>query len=142
MIVCEYENVLYGSYSRFSWAHNDIKHPELGTVINNVGRYDYMGQLPNRIAPRKVNRRYRSRRTCWPKNADPSLWNNHFSLEDPSLTDEVEAFSRECWKNYQDNLRNFSHLSHLQTNCVFHFLCYFLTKSFVNTTFLAHNGAR
>ena len=43
MFVCEYENVLFGSYSRFSWADKDIKHPELGKVIDNVGRYNYMG---------------------------------------------------------------------------------------------------
>ena len=142
MIVCEYENVLFGNYSRFSWADEEIKHPELGTVIDNVGQYDYMGDLPNRIAPRKLNPKYRSRKNCWPRNTDPLLLNTHFSLEDPNLNAEVKKFSQECWANYRENLKKFSHLTHLQNNCIFHFLAFFLTKSFVNTSFLSHNGAR
>ena len=142
MIVCEYENILFGSYSRFSWAHNNIQHPELRKVINNVGCYNYMDDLPNRIAPRKINPRYSSRKACWPKNADPSLWKNHFDFDDPKISEEIERFSQQCWADYQENLQKFSHLTHLQNNCIFHFLSYFLTKSFVNTSFLAHNGAR
>ena len=142
MIVWEYENVLFGNYSRFSWADEGIKHPELGKVQENVAKYDYTKTLPNRIAPRKLNPRYRSRKGCWPKNADEALWTKHYNLDDPSLDEEVRLFTQECWKNYQENLKKFAHLPHLHGNCVFHFLAFFLSKSFVNTTFLAHNGAR
>ena len=142
MIVCELENILFGSYSRFSWAHKDIKHPDLGIVIDNVAHYDYMYDLPNGIAVKKINPRFGTRKSCWPKYADPAQWSNHFSLEDPNLAEEVKQFSTRCCANCQQNLKNFSHLTHLQDNCIFHFLAYFLTKSFCNTTFLAHNGAR
>ena len=104
--------------------------------------FNVSGKLPNRNAPRKMNPRYGSRKSCWPKDTNPALWENHFDLDDPNHADEVKKFSQECWANYKKNLQQFSHLKHLENNCIFHFLSFFLTESFVNTTFLAHNGAR
>ena len=66
-----------------------------------------------------------------------------FALEHPFQFRRPKfGFSQECWANYRENLKKLSHLTHLQNNCIFHILAFFLTKSFVNTSFLCHNGAR
>lgn len=136
LIVCHFESVLYGNYSRVSFAHDKIVNSDIGKVINNVDKYDYMGTLPNRIPPKKLPKRYQSRKKCWPKGSDPSQWENHFDLNDPNILYESEEFSKQCLQHYKENLRKYLHLKQLENNCVFQFLCFFLSPSFVNTTFI------
>ena len=142
MISCMYENVVFGNYNQITFAHKDLSHPDIGKIHKQVSKYDYTCGLPNRIAPLKLNPRYRSRKKCWPQGSDPSLYENHFDLNDPKIEEETETFAKECWLNYEENLRKYAHLTHLQDNCIFKFLCFFMTKSFYNTTFISHNGAR
>ena len=142
MISCVFENVLYGNYSMITFGHPELEHCDIGKIHKQVAMYDYMGTLPNRIAPLKLNPRYGTRKGCWPKKCDPALYEKHYNLFDPSIKEETETFAKECWLNYQENLKKYAHLKHLQNNCVFKFLCFFMTKSFYNTTFISHNGAR
>ena len=142
MISCIYENVLFGNYNMITFAHQDFKHTAINKIHNQVDRYDYTGSLPNRISPLKLKSRYGSRKSCWPKNCDPALYEKHYDIYDSGISDEIEKFSMECWSNYQENLQKFAHLKDLQNNCVFKFLCFFMTKSFYNTSFVSHNGAR
>ena len=137
-----YENILFGNYNSITFSHKNLTHPDIGKIHKQVAKYDYTYNLPNRIAPNKLNPRFRSRKGCWPKNSDPSLYEKHFNLNDPEITKETENFAKECWAHYEENLKKYAHLKHLQDNCIFKFLCFFMTKSFVNTTFISHNGAR
>ena len=142
MICCIYENILFGNYNMITFAHDELKNSAIGKIHKQVDRYDYTGALPNRIAPMKLNPRYRSRKGCWPKNCNPELYEKHYDLYDPAIAAETETFSKQCWLDYEANLKKFAHLTHLQNNCIFKFLCFFMTRSFYNTTFIAHNGAR
>ena len=142
MIVCEFESVLFGNYNRISFAHQDLNNPEIGNIQNQVAQYNYLGNLPNRIAPCKLNPRYGTRKGCWPKGVNPSLWENHFNFDDPGIKEETENFSNESLRLYKENLKKYQHLKHLQQNPIFHFLCWTTTKIMCNRTFIAHNGAR
>ena len=142
MISALYENVLFGNYNMITFAHKNLSHPDMGKIHKQVAKYDYAPNIPNRIAPLKLNPRYRSRKGCWPKKCDPTLYKSHFDLNAPEITVESESFAKECWTNYEENLKKYAHLLHLQDNCIFKFLCFFMTKSFYNTTFISHNGAR
>ena len=142
MIVCEWENVLFGYYSRISFAHPALTPPEIGKIQNHVAEYNYLGELPNRIPPCKLKPRYGTRKACWPKGTNPSMWENHFSFDHPGIREEAEKFSEESMKLYRENLKKYHYLKHLQNNPIFHFLCWTTSKIMCNRTFVAHNGAR
>ena len=125
-----------------TFGDKDLKNSDIGKIHQQVAKYDYTCHLPNRIAPYKLNPRFQSRKRCWPKNCDPDLYEQHFDLNAPWVKEETENFAQKCWFHYQENLKKYSHLEHLQENCVFHFLCFFMTSCFYNTTFISHNGAR
>ena len=76
------------------------------------------------------------------ENCDPALYEKHFDINTPEITKETDTFAKKCWQLYEENLKKYAHLSHLQDNCVFKFLCFFMTKAFCNTSFISHNGAR
>ena len=75
MICCIYENILFGNYNMITFAHDELKNSAIGKIHKQVDRYT--GALPNRIAPMKLNPRYRSRKGCWPKNCNPELYEKH-----------------------------------------------------------------
>ena len=142
LIVCEFESVLFGNYSRIAFADDQILHADIGEIENDVAQFDYTLSLPNRIAPLKLPKRFGRRTSCWPKNVDPTLMEMHYDLNDKSVKEESITFSENCWIAYKENLRIYSHLDKLKNNCIFHFLCFFVSPCFYNTSFLAHNGTR
>ena len=142
LIVCEFESVLFGNYSRISFSDQRILHTDIGKVENDVAQFDYTLSLPNKIAPLKLPQRFGRRSSCWPKNVDPDVLVKHYNLNDEGVKEESISFSQNCWVAYKENLRTYSHLDKLKNNCIFHFLCFFISPCFYNTSFLAHNGTR
>ena len=142
LIVCQFEAVLFGNYCQIAFANSEISHPDINVIKNNVAQFDYMLEMPNVIAPLKLPQRFGRRAGCWPKCTNPEILKTHYSLQDNTLKEKTVKFSQDCWRAYEENLKKYDHLHGLKNNCIFHFLCFFISPCFYNTSFIAHNSSR
>ena len=74
LVMLEFETVCFGNTLRIIFGDKKLISPKLNLVEKNVAQFDYCADvnLPNLLAPMKLNHSFRSRSRCWPENEQGS----------------------------------------------------------------------
>ena len=139
LVVLEFETACFGNMSRITFGDRKMKNPGRAEVEPDIAQNDYCGpDLPNLLAPSKLNPRFRSRSRCWPK-APGEAWNQRVGLTSEEVREESARFLDACHAGYQHNQKRFEHIVEADRTCMFDFFCWILQPSFHNSAFIAPN---